>query len=38
MGNLGGVWAEGRPAHGFPASAALTLPPLSALYLEFDPG
>jgi len=28
---------ESRPAHGFPASAALTLPPLSTLFLEFDP-
>jgi 1,4-alpha-glucan branching enzyme len=37
MGNLGGVFAEPRPAHGFPASAALTLPPLSTLFLEFDP-
>ena len=23
--------------HAFPASAALTLPPLSTLFLEFDP-
>jgi 1,4-alpha-glucan branching enzyme len=37
MGNLGGIFAEDRPAHGFPASAALTLPPLSTLFLEFDP-
>ncbi len=37
MGNLGGVSAETRPAHGFPASAALTLPPLSTLFFEFDP-
>jgi 1,4-alpha-glucan branching enzyme len=37
MGNFGGVVAEERPAHGFPASAALTLPPLSTLFFEFDP-
>jgi 1,4-alpha-glucan branching enzyme len=37
MGNLGGVVAEARPGHGFPASAALTLPPLSTLFLQFDP-
>ncbi len=37
MGNLGGVSAEERPAHGFPASAVLTLPPLSTLFFEFDP-
>jgi 1,4-alpha-glucan branching enzyme len=36
MGNLGGVFAETRPGHGFPASAALTLPPLSTLFLQFD--
>ncbi|MGD0723584.1 MAG: 1,4-alpha-glucan branching protein GlgB [Roseiarcus sp.] len=38
VGNFGGVFAEERPAHGFPASAALALPPLSTLFLEFDPG
>jgi 1,4-alpha-glucan branching enzyme len=37
MGNLGGVSAEARPAHGFPVSVALTLPPLSTLFFEFDP-
>jgi 1,4-alpha-glucan branching enzyme len=37
MGNLGGVFAEERPGHGFSASAALTLPPLSTLFLQFDP-
>jgi 1,4-alpha-glucan branching enzyme len=37
MGNLGGVVAEHRPAHGFDASAVLTLPPLATLYLEFAP-
>jgi 1,4-alpha-glucan branching enzyme len=37
MGNLGGVFAEDRPAHGFDASAVLTLPPLATLYLEYAP-
>jgi 1,4-alpha-glucan branching enzyme len=37
MGNLGGVVAEDRPAHGFGASAVLTLPPLATLFLEFSP-
>jgi 1,4-alpha-glucan branching enzyme len=37
MGNLGGVIAEERPAHGFGASAVLTLPPLATLFLEFSP-
>jgi 1,4-alpha-glucan branching enzyme len=34
MGNLGGVRALPEPAHGRPCSLALTLPPLSALYLK----
>ncbi len=34
MGNMGGVNAEERPAHGQPASAMLTLPPLATLYLR----
>jgi 1,4-alpha-glucan branching enzyme len=34
MGNLGAVTAEARPSHGFPASAAITLPPLSTLYFK----
>ena len=34
MGNLGAVTAEPSPLHGFPASAAITLPPLSTLYLS----
>jgi 1,4-alpha-glucan branching enzyme len=38
MGNLGGVVAEARPAHGLDASATLTLPPLSTVMLEFAPG
>ncbi|WP_407943735.1 1,4-alpha-glucan branching protein GlgB [Mangrovicoccus algicola] len=33
-GNLGGVTAEPVPSHGRPASAALVLPPLSAIFLE----
>jgi len=37
VGNLGGVKAERRPLHGFGASAAVTLPPLAAVYLEFAP-
>jgi len=32
-GNLGGVQAEGVPAHGRPFSVPLTLPPLSALFM-----
>ena len=32
-GNLGGVQAVGQPWHGRPASAPLTLPPLSAIWL-----
>nr|WP_132951848.1 1,4-alpha-glucan branching protein GlgB [Rhodovulum bhavnagarense] len=32
-GNLGGVGATDTPSHGFPASALLTLPPLSVLFL-----
>jgi 1,4-alpha-glucan branching enzyme len=38
LGNLGGIDATDEPSHGFPASATLTLPPLAALYLEYDPG
>ena len=37
VGNFGGVTAQTRSSHGFPASATLTLPPLSALYLVFSP-
>ena len=36
LGNWGAVRAEERPSHGFPASAALTLPPLATLYLRFE--
>jgi 1,4-alpha-glucan branching enzyme len=37
VGNLGGVLAEAQPAHGLPASASLTLPPLSTVFLEWRP-
>jgi 1,4-alpha-glucan branching enzyme len=36
-GNLGGVEAEPVPSHGRPCSLALTLPPLSALFLRGEP-
>ena len=35
IGNLGGVDATDDPWHGRPASAALVLPPTSALWLEY---
>jgi 1,4-alpha-glucan branching enzyme len=34
LGNLGGVVATDEPRHGQPASAVLTLPPLSGLILR----
>ena len=34
LGNMGGVTADAIPCHGRPGSLRLTLPPLSALYLE----
>jgi 1,4-alpha-glucan branching enzyme len=37
LGNLGAVTAIDEPAHGMPASAEMLLPPLSTLFLEFDP-
>ncbi|MGO8954081.1 MAG: 1,4-alpha-glucan branching protein GlgB [Rhodomicrobium sp.] len=37
-GNLGAVAAVCHGSHGFPASAEITVPPLSTIYLEFDPG
>ena len=37
MGNFGGVDAQARSSHGFPASATLTLPPLATVYLVFSP-
>ena len=36
VGNLGRVWAEPSPSHGMPASATITLPPLSAVYLQSE--
>ena len=36
FGNLGEVWADGHPSHDMPASAEITLPPLSAIYLKYD--
>lgn len=36
LGNGGAVVAEQWPHHGMPCSAALTLPPLAALYLEWE--
>jgi 1,4-alpha-glucan branching enzyme len=35
VGNLGGVHADRQSLHGLPASASLTLPPLSTIYLEW---
>jgi len=37
-GNFGAVAAVSHGSHGFPASAEITVPPLSTIYLEFDPG
>ncbi|MBV8422544.1 MAG: alpha amylase C-terminal domain-containing protein, partial [Hyphomicrobiales bacterium] len=37
MGNFGGVRAERRSSHGFPASATLTLPPLATVCFAFRP-
>jgi 1,4-alpha-glucan branching enzyme len=37
VGNFGAISAEGRPMHGFSSSAALTLPPLATVFLEYDP-
>ena len=36
IGNLGGVDAQAHPAHGFPASAEVTIPPLGVLYFQFE--
>jgi 1,4-alpha-glucan branching enzyme len=38
MGNFGAVTAFGQPSHGLPASAEITIPPLSTVYFEFDSG
>ena len=35
-GNLGGVNSLDTPSHGLPASARVTLPPLSTIFLQFD--
>lgn len=35
-GNLGGVTATAKASHGLPASAELTVPPLSALFLIYE--
>ena len=36
VGNLGSVTALAKPWHGQPASASLTVPPLGALWLQFQ--
>jgi 1,4-alpha-glucan branching enzyme len=36
VGNAGGVTAEPIPSHGYPYSAAVTLPPLATLWLAYD--
>ena len=36
VGNLGSVEAEPMPWHGLPASAALRVPPLGAVWLRLD--
>ncbi len=36
LGNLGSVIASEQPSHGFPASAAVLVPPLATLYFRFD--
>ena len=38
VGNFGAVIAKPEPAHGFAASAAISVPPLATIYLQFDPG
>jgi 1,4-alpha-glucan branching enzyme len=37
VGNSGAVWADRQPWHDLPASALVTLPPLSTLFLEWRP-
>ena len=37
MGNPGGVRAVADTAHGFAASAMVTLPPLATIYLRYRP-
>ena len=36
VGNYGGTVADGEPAHGFPVSLTLTLPPLATLILRLE--
>jgi 1,4-alpha-glucan branching enzyme len=38
LGNLGGVYADTIPCHGRKHSISLTLPPLGAIYLKWEPG
>jgi 1,4-alpha-glucan branching enzyme len=35
IGNMGRIWAEDLPSHGHPHSAAITIPPLATIYLEY---
>ena len=37
IGNLGQVVASNVPSHGYVASAAVTIPPLGAVWLRFEP-
>jgi 1,4-alpha-glucan branching enzyme len=37
IGNMGRIWAEDVPSHGHPHSAAITIPPLATIYLEYIP-
>ncbi|MEJ2227229.1 MAG: 1,4-alpha-glucan branching protein GlgB [Alphaproteobacteria bacterium] len=37
LGNFGGIVAHEHGSHGFPASAEMFLPPLSTVYLEYQP-
>ena len=37
MGNLGAVDATATPAHGYPASMTITLPPLAAVAFRWEP-
>ena len=38
LGNFGGQHAENIPAHGYPCSLSLTLPPLAALFFRLSRG
>jgi 1,4-alpha-glucan branching enzyme len=37
LGNLGAIKAQARGAHGVAASAEVLLPPLCAVYFQFQP-